>query len=474
MAPRDALRTLLETVRVLTSHGFEAAEAVASGDPGPALVRAAADRLGPGTLILSRDPELARSDPRVVSPEALEARLHAPETAPLPLPFVDLASQQRRILPELERRISTVLRHGRYILGPEISELEERLAAFVGTRHAVCCSSGTDALLMALMACGIGRGDGVFTTPFTFIATAEAIRLAGATPIFVDIDPETFNLDPAALEEAVVACERGDAKRHPLPATAGRLRPRAILTVDLFGLPADHDRVAPVASGHGLAVIEDAAQSFGARYHGRRAGSLGKIGCTSFFPAKPLGCYGDGGAVFTDDDDLARQIVSIRVHGQGSDKYHNRRIGLNARMDTLQAAILLPKLEILPSEIEARNRAAQRYTERLSPHPFLRPPRVPEGLESAWAQYGLLADGRDRIRAALGEQGIPTAVYYPLPLHLQPAFSDLGYRRGDFPKAEAVAARIFSLPMHPYLAEAEIDRIAEAVARAGARFSGGG
>lgn len=379
--------------------------------------------------------------------------------------FIDLAAQQRRIREKIEENIRTVLDHGKYVLGPEIPVLEERLAEYVGARHAVSCASGTDALLMALMAHNIGPGDAVFTTPFTFVATAEVISLLGAIPVFVDIDPRTFNIDPGKLEEAIVAVKSGDSGRHPL---ALRPRPqldlRGIIAVDLFGLPADYDILNDIARKHGLFLVEDAAQSFGAEYHGRKACSFGEIGCTSFFPAKPLGCYGDGGMCFTDDDRSAELLRSIRVHGQGNHRYENIRIGINGRLDTLQAAILLAKFELFQEEVELRQEAAGRYNELLKAAKSLVTPAVPLGLKSVWAQYSLLAkdeDHRSTLQARLKDAGIPTAIYYPKPLHLQTAFASLGYRKGDFPVSENCAGRIFSLPMHPYLKREEQERIAE-------------
>jgi dTDP-4-amino-4,6-dideoxygalactose transaminase len=365
------------------------------------------------------------------------------------VPFIDLKAQQHLIYPQLRERIERVLAHGQYIMGPEIEELEERLSAYVGVRHAIACSSGTDALLMALMAKGVGPGDAIFTTPFTFIATAEVVHLLRATPVFVDIDPKTYNLDPEALAAAVAACGR-DAR------TAG-LRARGIITVDLFGQPADYDRINRLARDHGLLVLEDAAQSFGATYKGRRAGALAEVAATSFFPAKPLGGYGDGGAVFTDDDALAEVLRSIRIHGQGADRYDNVRLGINGRLDTLQAAILLVKLEIFDQEVAARQEVARRYHEGLKDVAAV--PHVAPECTSVWAQYSVESQNREVIQARLKEGGIPTAIYYPKPLHLQGAFAGLGYRAGDFPRCEAAAARIFSLPMHPYLKAADQERI---------------
>ena len=377
--------------------------------------------------------------------------------------FIDLAAQQRRISEKLNANIAGVLAHGQYINGPEVRDLEGTLAAYVGAKHAVGCASGTDALLMALMALEIGPGDAVFTTPFTFVAPAEVISLLGATPVFVDTDPATFNIDPAKLTLAIHAVKANDRSLHPLPLTphASPLRPRAVIPVDLFGLPADYDAICAVAARSGLAVIEDAAQSFGGEYKGRKACSFGAITCTSFFPAKPLGCYGDGGMCFTDDDRLAEVLRSIRVHGQGSDKYENIRIGINGRLDTLQAAILLAKFAIFPEEIDLRQEVARRYNELLAGS--VTTPEIPEGCKSAWAQYSILVrDSAERsdLMAKLKEAGIPTAIYYPKPLHRQTAFSGLGYKEGDFPVSEDCARRIFSLPMHPYLAAGDQRRIA--------------
>ncbi|MEK7373447.1 MAG: DegT/DnrJ/EryC1/StrS family aminotransferase [Thermodesulfobacteriota bacterium] len=381
--------------------------------------------------------------------------------------FIDLAAQQRLIAEKLNANIAKVLAHGQYINGPEVRELENALAVYVGVRHAVGCASGTDALLMALMALEIGPGDAVFTTPFTFIATAEVISLLGAMPVFVDIDPVTFNIDPAKLALAIQAVKSNDPALHPLPLTpnSSPLTSRCVIPVDLFGLPADYDEICAVAARHDLLVIEDAAQSFGGEYKGKKACAFGKIACTSFFPAKPLGCYGDGGMCFTDDDRLVELLRSIRVHGQGDNKYDNVRIGINGRLDTIQAAILLAKFEIFPEEIGLRQDVARRYTELLTPRSSrLTPPAVPGDSKSAWAQYSLLArDGAERtfLMAKLKEAGIPTAIYYPKPLHRQTAFAGLGYRGGDFPVSDDCARRIFSLPMHPYLAAEDQRRITD-------------
>jgi len=369
------------------------------------------------------------------------------------LDFIDLKSQQQQISASLAENIQRVLAHGQYVMGPEIKELETRLATYVGVKHAISCSSGTDALLMPLMAYGVGPGDAIFTTPFTFIATAEVIQLLGATPVFVDIDPKTFNLDPESLVEALNRLGQN-------PGTA-QLQPKGIIPVDLFGQPADYDRIHAIAQGHGLFVLEDAAQSFGATYKGRRAGALAEVAATSFFPAKPLGCYGDGGAIFTDDDDLAEILCSIRVHGQGKDKYENVRIGLNGRLDTLQAAVLLAKLEIFDQEVVARQQVARQYCEALNA--VVEVPYVAPDCTSVWAQYSVLSEHRELLLQKLQEAQIPTAIYYPLPLHLQRAFAHLGYKPGDFPVSENASRRIFSLPMHPYLGPADQEKIVQAL-----------
>jgi len=421
------------------------------------------------------------------------------------LDFIDLKTQQRKIKEQLDTNIQKVLAHGNYIMGPEIKELEKKLAAYVGAKHAIGCASGTDALLMALMAYNVGPGDAIFTTPFTFIATAEVISLLGATPVFVDIDQITYNIDPAQLEQAIRAVKTNDPSLHPLPkskailpspqagegsavtpspakdegsavtpsllAGEGRgegvgLRPRGIIPVDLFGLPADYNAINVIAKDHGLFVIEDAAQSFGAECKGKKSCSLADIACTSFFPAKPLGCYGDGGMCFTDDDELAAALDSIRVHGKGSHKYDNARIGINGRMDTLQAAILLAKFDIFPEEVQLRQEVANRYTSLLTPDSSLLTPHVAEGYKSAWAQYSLLAKDeahRAAVLKSLQEAKIPAAIYYPKPLHLQTAFAFLGYAPGAFPVSEDAANRIFSLPMHPYLSGADQKRIIDAL-----------
>lgn len=366
--------------------------------------------------------------------------------------FIDLAAQYNRIKLDMDAAIHRVLDHGKYIMGPEIGELECELAGMAGVKYCLACSSGTDALLIPLMAWGIGPGDAVFTTPFTFFASAEVIGLVGATPVFVDILPDTYNMDPEALEKAV---ERVAAE--------GKLNPRAVIPVDLFGLPADYDALLPVAERHGLLVLEDAAQAFAADYKGRRTPSFGQIGATSFFPAKPLGCYGDGGAIFTDDEEVYRVMTSIRVHGQNDqDKYNNVRLGVNGRLDTIQAAVLLEKMKIYPDEIDKRQVVAGMYADRLT-GVLDKIPTVPEGLTSVWAQYCVESDRRGEIQAALGAAGIPSPIYYAKPMHLLDAFSDLGYAAGDFPVSEAASRRIFALPFHPYLTESDVDTVCNVI-----------
>jgi UDP-2-acetamido-2-deoxy-ribo-hexuluronate aminotransferase len=375
--------------------------------------------------------------------------------------FIDLKKQYERIRLRVHDRINEVLLHGKFIMGPEVAELEQQLASFVGCKHCVSCASGTDALLLSLMAHEIGPGDAIFTTPFTFIATAEVICLLGATPIFVDIDPDTYNIDPQKLKIMVE-----ETKRGALPGTTGptNLTPKGIIPVDLFGLPADYDKINQVAKQHELFVLEDAAQSLGGSYKGKRVGNLTDIAATSFFPAKPLGGYGDGGAIFTNDNTTAERIRSLREHGKGSHKYDNVRIGINGRLDTLQAAVLLSKLEIFDSEIKERQEVAARYSNAFKD--LAKTPHVPDGLLSAWAQYSLVTEKREIYLNKLKELGIPTAIYYPRPLHLQTAFSRLGYRQGDFPVAEYVSDRIFSLPMHPYLDASDQHTIIEAMKKA--------
>lgn len=361
--------------------------------------------------------------------------------------FIDLKAQLSRIRPKIDGRIKNILDHGHFILGPEVQELETALAQYTRAKHCISCASGTDALLMPLMALAIGKGDAVFVPSFTFFATAEVIALVGATPVFVDIDPSTYTISPASLHEAI----------RTLPKKFPGIVPKAIIPVDLFGVPAQYDAIHAIAKSHALVVIEDAAQSFGANYKGEKAGALAEIAATSFFPAKPLGCYGDGGAIFCSDDQLAQKLVSIRVHGQGKDKYHNIRLGLNARLDTLQAGILIEKLAILDDEIKKREQIASRYTDALKNVAIT--PNVPSQCRSAWAQYTIQINNRDMLMDALTSKGIPSMLYYPVPLHLQDAFSHLNYKKGDLPISEQLSTTVISLPMHPYLSESDQDKV---------------
>lgn len=386
------------------------------------------------------------------------------------IPFIDLKAQQHRIRPQIDAAIAKVLDHGKYIMGPEVFELEEKLAEFVDSKHCISCSSGTDALLLGLMAYGVGRGDAVFTTPFTFIATAEVISLLGATPVFVDIDPDTYNLDPSQLKLAIQAVKAKDPSIYPLPSTlhsplSTDLTLRGIIPVDIFGVPADYDSILPIAQRHGLFVLQDAAQAFGAESKGGKCPTLGHVGATSFFPAKPLGCYGDGGAVFTEIDELADIMRSIRIHGKGKDKYDNVCVGLNGRMDTLQAAILLEKLEIYPEEIELRQLVAQQYVKHLTHNSSdFKPQKVPECSRSVFAQFCVEVPDREEVQDRLKLNNIPCAIYYPRPLHLLSAFKRLGYNQGDMPVAEALSRCVLALPMYPYLDSDQIALIAQKVA----------
>jgi len=357
--------------------------------------------------------------------------------------FIDLKAQQARIKQQIDANIARVLAHGQYILGPEVAELEERLAATIGARHCISCANGTDALQIAQMALGIGAGDEVITPGFTYIATVETGAVLGARPVYVDIDPRTCNLDPAKLEAAITP------------------RTRAIIPVSLYGQCADMDAINAIAQAHGIPVIEDAAQSFGATYKGRHSGNLSTISCTSFFPSKPLGCYGDGGALFTNDDALATVIRQIARHGQDR-RYHHIRVGMNSRLDTLQAAILLPKLDILAEELALRQEVAGRYDRLLGAAGIATPYVEPHNV-SAWAQYTVRVPNRDAVQAALKAAGVPTAVHYPIPLNQQPAVADPD---AQLPAGDAAAREVLSLPMHPYLGEEQARRIAEALGAA--------
>ena len=368
-----------------------------------------------------------------------------------PVAFIDIVAQRRRLGTKIDDAVARVLTHCQFINGPEVTQLEADLAAFCGAKHVVACASGTDALLMVLMAQGIGPGDAVICPSFTFCATGEVVALTGATPVFVDVDETSFNMDIASLKKGI--------------ATARKLglKPKAIVPVDLFGQSADHDAIAEVAKSEGLFVLDDAAQSFGASYKGRKLGTFGLATATSFFPAKPLGCFGDGGAIFTNDADLAERLRSIRVHGQGSEKYDNVRLGLTARLDTMQAAILIEKLKIFDDEIEARNKVASRYFDGL--HNIVIAPRVADGNVSTWAQYTIRLPngGREAFADALKAQGIPTAIYYPKSMHQQTAYKHYPSAEGGLPVSEKLSTDVISLPMHPYLEPAAQDRVIKAV-----------
>lgn len=356
--------------------------------------------------------------------------------------FIDLKAQQARIKDKIDAGIQRVLNHGQYILGPEVAELEEKLADFTGAKYCITCANGTDALQIAQMALGIGPGDEVITPGFTYIATAETVALLGARPVYVDIDPRTYNLDPQLLEAAITP------------------RTKAIIPVSLYGQCADFDSINAIAAKHGIPVIEDAAQSFGASYKGKRSCNLTTISCTSFFPSKPLGCYGDGGAIFTNDEELAKTIRQIARHGQDR-RYHHIRVGVNSRLDTLQAAILLPKLDILAEEIDLRNQVANTYTVLLNQVGIHTTPRIEAHNISAWAQYTIRVKSRDAMQQELQQAGIPTAVHYPIPLNKQPAVADMG---ASLPVGDSIAEEVMSLPMHPYLTKAEQHKIVGALA----------
>jgi dTDP-4-amino-4,6-dideoxygalactose transaminase len=372
------------------------------------------------------------------------------------LQFIDLQAQRARMGAAVEDAILKVVRSGQYILGPEVATLETQLATFCGAKHALTVANGTDALALALMAFGVKPRHAVLVPSFTFAATGEVVVWLGATPIFVDCLPDTFNMDPASLEAGIATAKRLG------------LEPVGVIPVDLFGLPADYDAIEPICAAHNLWILADTAQGFGGVYKGRKTGSIGRIASTSFFPAKPLGCYGDGGAIFFDDDALRETLVSLRVHGQGIDKYDNVRIGMNGRMDTIQAAVLIEKLKLFPGEIEARNRIAQRYADALDKLCIV--PRVPAGLTSVWAQYTIRIAGgripgerRDAVAAKLKEAGIPTAIYYVKPMHRQTAYARFPVANNGLPVSDALAGEVLSLPMHPYLSEGDQDRVVAAL-----------
>jgi dTDP-4-amino-4,6-dideoxygalactose transaminase len=369
-----------------------------------------------------------------------------------PVPFIDIGAQRRRLGKSIDDAVARVLAHCQFINGPEVTELETQLAKFSGAKHVVSCASGTDALLMVLMAKNIGPGDAVICPSFTFCATGEAVALTGASPVFADVDEATFNLDAASLRRAVAAAKKQG------------LKPKAVIPVDLFGQSADHDAISAVAEAEGLFILDDAAQGFGASYKGRKLGTFGHATATSFFPAKPLGCFGDGGAIFTDDAELAATLRSIRVHGQGSDKYDNVRLGLTGRLDTMQAAILLEKLKIFDDEIAARNKVAERYARGLGN--VVTVPHLAKDCSSVWAQYTIrLPRGVDRAKfaAALNAVGVPTAIYYVKSMHQQTAYRNYPVAEGGLPVSEKLSDDVISLPMHAYLDEPTQDRVIRAV-----------
>lgn len=361
------------------------------------------------------------------------------------IPFIDLASQQARIKPQIDAAIQRVLAHGQYIMGPEVAELEERLADYVGVKHCITVSSGTDSLLIAMMALGIGAGDEVITVPYTWISTAEMIALLGAKPVFVDIRTDTYNMDATLLESAITE------------------KTKAVMPVGIYGQTADMTAINEIANRHNLPVIEDAAQSFGATHHGKKSCSLSTIGSTSFFPSKPLGCYGDGGALFTDDDELGTAMRRIRVHGQQK-KHHHPILGINGRLDTMQAAIVLEKLHIFDDEIERRQGVAHEYEKILHRCPKVETPSVGPGNTSVWAQYTIQCDTREGLKSHLESMGIPSTAYYIVPLHLQPVFANLGMESGMFPVSERISKTTLSIPMSPYLSEAHVRQIGNAIA----------
>ena len=363
-----------------------------------------------------------------------------------PIAFIDLQAQRRRLGAPLEAAITAAVEGGQWILGPQVAQLEKDLAAWAGVKHAITCANGTDALLLVLKAWGVGPGDAVFVPACTFAATAEVVALAGAVPVFVDVLPDTFNMDPASLEAAIAMVRK-----------ASKLAPKVVMPVDLFGQPADYGALAPVAAREGLKLFCDTAQGFGGLLDGKRAGAIGDAAATSFFPAKPLGCYGDGGAMFTNDDGLKDLLLSLRMHGQGADRYEHVHVGYNSRLDTIQAAILIEKLKIFEDEIEKRGRVAGRYNKALGASNGVTAPVVIAGATSTWAQYTLKVKNRAKFQADLKQAGVPTAVYYPIPLSRQKAYAH--YPSAPIPVSEALSSQVVSLPMHPYLDEATQDRI---------------
>ena len=370
-----------------------------------------------------------------------------------PIAFIDLQAQRKRLGEPLNQAIRAAVEGGQWILGPQVAPFEKDIAEWAGVKHAIACANGTDALLLVLRAWGVGPGDAVFVPAFTFAATGEVVALAGATPVFVDVLEDTFNMDPASLERAIALIKR-----------EGKLKPKVVMPVDLFGQPADYRRLAPIASREGLKLFCDTAQGFGGLLDGKRAGAIGDAAATSFFPAKPLGCYGDGGACFTNDDTLKDLLLSLRMHGQGSDRYEHVHIGYNSRLDTIQAAILIEKLKIFQDEIDLRNKVADRYNTALSASNRIITPRVIDGAISSWAQYTIRLEMRAKLQNSLKEMGVPTAVYYPIPLSKQKAYAH--FPSTPTPVSEKLSGVVVSLPMHPYLDEATQDRIIAAVLKA--------
>lgn len=436
---REALKVFAQDKHWLASLADEGNVFDSNDTENEQLIRALS-RFAPGSIkLLTRDEQLCDRYPDLtITPlEYVQT-----STQDRPIDFIDLKTQQDLIRPVLEQNIHRVLHHGQYIMGPEIRQLEERLAGYIGVKHCITVSDGTKALLIAMMALGIEQGDEVITTPFTFIATGEMIALLGAIPVFVDIDPRTYNIDPTKIEAAITS------------------KTKAIMPVSLYGQCADFDAINVIAKKYGLPVIEDGAQSFGATYKGNKSCGLSTIGSASFFPSKPLGCYGDGGALFTNDDGIAKAIREIRLHGQDR-HYHHPRIGINGRMDTMQAAVLQAKMNVFPGEVEARQRIGARYAKLLGA--AVATPYIEPFNESVYAQYTILVDDRAKVQQALKEAGVPTAVHYPIPLNLQPVFEYLQKPEGSYPVSENIAKRVMSLPMSPYLTNSVIDKIAKAV-----------
>ncbi len=446
-AVKELLVQLLDYATPLSCFGFQQDQTLLSRNDleDAQIVRAASLLCGP-TALLTNEKRFDTADTGLLqlTPEEARSWLYEPSSCDA-IDFIDLKTQQDLLRPQLERRIHTVLHHGRYIMGPEVNELEEKLAEWVGVEHCITCASGTDALLMALMALNIGPGDEVVTVPYTWISTAEVIALLRAKPVFVDVLPDTFNMDPEKLEAAITP------------------RTKAVMPVGIYGQTAHMTRINAIAQSHDLPVIEDAAQCFGATHHGKMSCNLSRMGCTSFFPSKPLGCYGDGGAIFTSDGPLAETLRQIRVHGQKV-KHQHPLVGINGRLDTLQAAILLEKFAAFPDECARRAQVGLRYDRLLAQIPGIQTPVVAPENTSVYAQYTLLSPERDALSQKLQEHGIPSTAYYTNPLHLQGAFAALGHKPGDFPTAEKVAAQCLSLPMSPYLSQKEQEKVTQALA----------